>query len=318
MLIQVLLKPHTLKNLKKKTKLYNWTISRIPQKRWGDPNEVSNLICFLLSDLSSYINGTSINVDGGWTGGWDMKVLGLIPSRIGSTRLPAKALLPVSGLPLVVHTYKRAALSKLVNKILICTDSKKIVAAGKKFNCKSVLTSPHHNNGTERITEAYIKEDKKYDFVLDIQGDEPLISPYHIDEVIRFHEKNKDADIILPTLKIKFPDNPNLVKVVTNKKNEVLYLSRAKIPHESKSKCKFFLKHLSIISFKPEALIKFSKAKKSNLEKIEDIELLRALEIGLKIKTLILKGDSFSVDVAEDYTRAKDRMQKDKFYKLYK
>ena len=81
--------------------------------------------------------------------------------------------------------------------------------------------------------------DAKYDFVLDIQGDEPLISPYHIDEVIRFHEKNKDADIILPTLKIKFPDNPNLVKVVTNKKNEVLYLSRAKIPHESKSKCKF-------------------------------------------------------------------------------
>ena len=247
-----------------------------------------------------------------------MKVLGLIPSRIGSTRLPSKALLPVRGLPLVIHTYKRAKLSKLINKILICTDSKKIMTAAKKFNSKSVLTSPHHNNGTERIAEAYIKEGKKYDFVLDIQGDEPLISPHHIDEVIRFHEKNKDADIILPTLKIKLPDNPNLVKVVLNSKNEVLYLSRAKIPHESKSKSKFFLKHLSIISFKPEALIKFAKAKKSSLEKIEDIELLRAIEIGLKIKTVILKGDSFSVDVAEDYIRAKDRMRKDQFFKLYK
>ncbi len=83
-------------------------------------------------------------------------------------------------------------------------------------------------------------------------------------------------------------------------------------------KSNFFFKHLSIISFKPEALLKFAKAKKSRLEKIEDIELLRALEIGLKIKTVVLKGDSFSVDVAEDYVRAKDRMPKDKFFKLYK
>ena len=136
--------------------------------------------------------------------------------------------------------------------------------------------------------------------------------------MIKFHEKNKDVDIVLPTLKIKFPDNPNVIKVVSNKKNEVLYLSRAKIPYESKSKSNFFFKHLSIISFKPEALLKFAKAKKSRLEKIEDIELLRALEIGLKIKTVVLKGDSFSVDVAEDYVRAKDRMPKDKFFKLYK
>ena len=82
--------------------------------------------------------------------------------------------------------------------------------------------------------------------------------------------------------------------------------------------CKFFLKHLSIISFKPKALIKFAKAKKSYLEKIEDIELLRALEIGLKIKTVVLKGDSFSVDVVEDYERAKNKMPKDKFFKIYK
>ena len=237
---------------------------------------------------------------------------------MGSTRLPAKALLPISGIPLVIHTYKRASLSKLINKIIICTDSKKIEIVAKKFKAKSILTSQHHKNGTERITEAYIKEGKQYDLVLDIQGDEPLISPYHIDEVIKFHEKNQDADIVLPSLKIILPDNPNVVKVVSNKKNEVLYLSRAKIPYESKSKSKFFLKHLSIISFKPKALIKFAKAKKSYLEKIEDIELLRALEIGLKIKTVVLKGDSFSVDVVEDYERAKNKMPKDKFFKIYK
>ena len=247
-----------------------------------------------------------------------MKILGLIPSRIGSTRLPAKALLPISGIPLVIHTYKRSVLSKKLNKVIICTDSKKILSTSKKFKANAILTSPHHNNGTERIAEAYMRQSVKYDLVVDIQGDEPLISPYHIDQVIDFHKKNLDVDIVLPTLKIKFPDNPNLIKVVRNKKNEVLYLSRNKIPFEAKSKSKYFLKHLSIISFKPEALIKFAKSKKLELEKIEDIELLRALEIGLKIKTLELKGDSFSVDIAEDYSRAKDRMQKDKFFKIYK
>ena len=97
-----------------------------------------------------------------------------------------------------------------------------------------------------------------------------------------------------------------------------MYISRSKIPYEAKSKNKFFLKHLSIISFKPKALIKYAKSKQTKLEKIEDIELLRALEIGLKIKTINLKGDSFSVDVAEDYKRAKSQMSKDKFFKLYK
>ena len=80
-----------------------------------------------------------------------MKVLGLIPSRMGSKRLPAKALLPISGLPLVIHTYRRANLSKFLNKILICTDSKKILTTAKKYKSKATLTSPYHLNGTERI-----------------------------------------------------------------------------------------------------------------------------------------------------------------------
>ena len=104
-----------------------------------------------------------------------MKILGLIPSRMGSQRLPEKALLPISGLPLVIHTYKRANLSKLLDKIIICTDSKKIYDTAKKNKSKAVLTSTHHQNGTERIAEAYLKQKDKYDLVVDIQGDEPLI-----------------------------------------------------------------------------------------------------------------------------------------------
>ena len=145
-----------------------------------------------------------------------------------------------------------------------------------------------------------------------------MISPYHIDDLIRFHKNNFDADIILPTLKVKSPGNQNLIKVVTNKKKEVMYLSRSTIPFDFKNTNKYFKKHLSIISFKPNALIKFSQTKETFLEKIEGIELLRALEIGLKMKSVELKGDSFSVDEHEDYLRAKDAMKKDLFYKKYK
>ena len=246
-----------------------------------------------------------------------MKVLGLIPTRLGSTRLPSKPLLEINGIPLIIHTYKRAMLSKKFDDIIICCDDKKILDVAKKFKAKCVLTSKHHNNGTERITEVLLKQKNSYDLIVDIQGDEPLISPDHIDKVIDFHRKNFSADIILPTLKIKLADNQNLIKVVTDKKNNVLYLSRAKIPLEFKKKNSFYKKHLSIISFKKNALIKYSSAKKSNLEKIEDIELLRALEIGLKIKTINLIGDSFSVDVMEDFIKAKEKFKSDKIFKKY-
>jgi 3-deoxy-manno-octulosonate cytidylyltransferase (CMP-KDO synthetase) len=247
------------------------------------------------------------------------KVLGLIPTRLGSTRLPFKPLLEINNIPLIIHTYKRALISKSLDDLYICCDDIKIANVAKKFKAKYIMTSKNHNNGTERITEAYIKlKSHKFDFVLDIQGDEPLVSPLHIKKIIDFHKKNKNADIILPTLKIRSADNTNLIKIVKNNKDEVMYLSRAKIPLEFKSRTKFFLKHLSIISFKPTALIKFSKSKKTYLEKIEDIELLRALEIGLKIKNINMIGDSFSVDVHEDYVNAIEKFKTDKYLKRYK
>ncbi len=246
-----------------------------------------------------------------------LKVIGLIPSRIGSTRLPQKALLPINNLPLIIHTYRRAKLSKKLDDVIICCDDKKIFEIAKKFNAKVILTSTKHKNGTERIYEAYKMIKKKYNLIIDIQGDEPLVSPIHIDRVINFHKKNIEHEIILPVIKMKAYINQNLVKVITNKNNEVLYLSRAQVPFELKEKNKFINKHLSVISFKPETLKKFSQSKQTPLEKIEDIELLRALELGIKIKTIKLQGDSFSVDVMADYLKAKKQMTSDKYFKLY-
>ena len=247
-----------------------------------------------------------------------MKAIGLIPTRLNSTRLPQKALLQINDIPLIIHTYKRAKLSKKLDDVYICCDDEKIKLVAEKYGANVLITSKNHTNGAERINEAYKKLKKKYDFVVDIQGDEPLISPYHIDDVINFHVNNMDADIILPTLQIKPTTNTNIVKVLLNNKNEVLYLSRADIPLAYKKDKKKSLKHLSILSFKPSALEQFSKAKKTYLESIEDIELLRALEIGLKIKSVKLTGDSFSVDVYDDYKKANLKMSKDKFFKIYK
>ena len=159
---------------------------------------------------------------------------------------------------------------------------------------------------------------KKYDLIVDIQGDEPLVSPYHIDEVVNYHIKNKNTDIILPTLEARPTINTNIIKVIINKKNEVMYLSRADLPLSFKKSKNKILKHLSIISFLPKSLEKFSISKKTYLESIEDIELLRALELGMKIKSIKLKGDSFSVDVYDDYKKADLKMSKDKFFKIYK
>ena len=245
------------------------------------------------------------------------KVIGLIPTRLGSKRLPQKALLPINNLPLIIHTYRRAKLSKKLDDVIICCDDKKLINVAKKFKAKAILTSTNHKNGTERICEAYQKINKKYDLIVDIQGDEPLISPNHIDKVVKFHLDNISCDIILPTLKVKSHINQNIIKVITNLKNDVLYLSRAQIPFEYKDKNKFIKKHLSIVSFRPEALKRFALHKKTSLEKIEDVELLRALEIGIRIKSINLKGDSFSVDVIEDYFKAKKQILRDKFFKLY-
>ena len=218
------------------------------------------------------------------------KILALIPARLKSKRLPNKVILPIGGMPIVMNVYNRALRSKRVNDVMICCDDKKIMNIVKSYGAKSIITSKKHINGTERICE----------------------------KVIDFHFKNFNADIVVPNLLIKNKKNKNLVKVVTNFDNDILYLSRLEVPHGYISKNDKLLKHLSIVSFKPKSLLKFAKLKKSKLEKLENIELLRALEYGMKLKTFSLTGDSFSVDVRKDYKKAKKYIKKDKLFKLYK
>ena len=240
-----------------------------------------------------------------------MKKIGLIPSRLESTRLPNKALLDIDGLPMIVHVYKRTCLSKQLDDVYVCTDNDEIESVVKNSGGKVIRTSSHHLNGTERIAEAV--NNLNADLFVNIQGDEPLINPANIDSVVEFHKKNLKFDIILPTIPTTDGFNRNVVKVVTGNNSNVLYLSRCPIPYGSK----FFLKHLSIISFIPESLQKFSNYSSSKNEILENVELMRALDNQMSVGTLELDGDSFSVDVMEDYYKSVEKMKTDTIKYFY-
>ncbi len=241
--------------------------------------------------------------------------VGLIPVRLDSSRLFRKALLEIDGLPMFVHTYKRSLLSKSLNAVYVCTDSNEIIKIAKKYRCKYIKTGKNLT-GTDRISEAQNKLTEKFDFYVDIQGDEPLLDPKHIDKVINWHSKNSLFDIVVPSLRSKNIDSPHIVKIVKSKK-KVIYFSRSLIPHSFQKQQKYYLKHLSVISFRLESLKKFKTLPQSPLEKVEGIELMRALENNMNIGTFNLDGSSFSVDTKDDFLKAIKFMDLDKTRKKY-
>ena len=153
-------------------------------------------------------------------------IIGLIPSRLKSKRLDKKPLLEIDNLPIIVHTFKRAKLSKLLDKVVVCTDHKSIKDTVEYHGGEEILTSTKHRNGTERIFEV-AKKIKNVNLVIDIQGDQPLVDPKAIDETIKFHKKNKKFDIVLPSMPInKQIDDQSLVKTIFSDNGKIIYFSR--------------------------------------------------------------------------------------------
>ena len=244
-------------------------------------------------------------------------VIGLIPSRLASRRLPGKPLLEIMGLPLIVHVARRAALSSLLNEVWVCTDSEEIGAVCNMHGIKFVMTPRDCENGTERIATA-IPEFPNAEFFVDIQGDEPLLNPDHIDQVVEFHQSSDlNPDIVIPTLRTSYGADNSIVRVLSSVTGRILYLTRQDVPYPFISRPQFFRKHLSIISFTPEALKKYSTLCKGRYEEYEDIELLRALENDMTLVACPLEGGSFSVDQEDDYIRAKIAMESDPLTKMY-
>ena len=192
------------------------------------------------------------------------KIVALIPSRLESKRLPGKALLYIGGYPIVIHTAKRAMLSKMIDEVYVCTDSKEIIDACKKSDIQTIKTKKNFKNGTERIASLANKF-KDY-LIVDDQGDEPLTNPKTIDKVISFHLKNKfKPEIVIPTRAMSYDSSETNVRVLSSKTNRIMYLSRAQIPYNYKNSVSFVDKHVSVITFSYSGLMKYKKLKPSPL-----------------------------------------------------
>lgn len=245
-----------------------------------------------------------------------MKIVGIIPTRLESSRLPRKALLDICGLPMIIHVLKRASYSKLLDEVYVATDSDEISNIVQEHNGQVIMTGQHHNNGTERIAEA--AEKIAADIIVNIQGDEALVNPKHIDQAVNILLDNEEVNVGLLVNKYYKKGVYSDIKAVLDKDNYVLYLSRNDIPSDSRTKDFPKLKAYHIVPFRKEFLIKYSKWEKSYLEKIEFNEYLRILERGYKIKAREVKSDAISVDTSSDLEYVRKVMINDSWYLKYK
>ena len=161
-----------------------------------------------------------------------MDAVGIIPARYGSTRLPAKALAPIDGKPLVCHVYDQARKAASLDEVWVATDDERILQAVQQGGGRAVMTSASHRSGTDRIAEAARQLDARV--IVNIQGDEPLIHPSQIDQVAQFllaHQAVPMATVMTTLADAEAIANPNVVKVVTDRDGYALYFSRAPIPY---------------------------------------------------------------------------------------
>ncbi|MDD5131977.1 MAG: 3-deoxy-manno-octulosonate cytidylyltransferase [bacterium] len=230
-----------------------------------------------------------------------MRIIGVIPARLKSTRLPEKPLQMVCGKYLVQRVYEQAKKARHLDDVIIACDHEKIAEACRQAGAKVVLTSPDCTSGTDRVAE--IARKTKADIFLNIQGDEPLIDPRTVDQVaLLFRDKTVVMGTAVIPMKQKqdIPD-PNVVKAVLDKQLNVLYFSRSPLPYQrNKVKELIYYKHLGLYGFRREFLLKFAALPQTVLEKTESLEQLRALENGYRIRAVITRYDSIGVDTAQD------------------
>lgn len=245
-------------------------------------------------------------------------VIGLIPARLNSRRLPNKPLLNIEGIPLVMHVYFRAKLSKKLDRVIVCADDYRIFKTVTKYGGECILTNKKHKNGTERICE--VAKKLKADFIIDIQCDACFIDPKDIDKLVSFHKKNKSFDIVIPHSKFNIKNDYSAVKICSNINNKIFYMSRNDIPHSFYKKRRYLKRHQDFISFKKKTLVRFSKLRKSYLEDLEGVELLRALENNMNLGTFKIKDEHpiSSINTKTDYFNGKKRMKFDLIKKKYK
>ena len=234
-------------------------------------------------------------------------ILGIIPARYASFRFPGKPLVQINGKSMLQRVYEQAKLSNLLVKVVIATEDKRVESHAKSFGAEVVMTKEDHPSGTDRCFEAYQLLNKHFDYVINIQGDEPFLHPEQINSLAQICDGNTE----IATQMIKCTSHDVLfdtgeVKITLNTNNEALYFSRSVIPFlknvdEKQWHNHFeYFRHVGMYAYKVDVLEKITKLPVSTLEKAESLEQLRWLQNGFKIKCAVTKYDSHCIDTPED------------------
>jgi len=244
----------------------------------------------------------------------EVKVIGCIPARYGSTRFQGKVLAKDTGKYLIQHTYERACRAKLLEKIIIATDDERVAAAASSFGAEAVMTSIEHQSGTDRIAEAVGGID--VEIIVNLQADEPEIDPASIDYLAKLIIENPDYPMATLAAEFRTAEqvaDPNIVKVILDANEAAIYFSRSPIPYDRESSgigpVNLYLRHLGIYAYRKDFLLKYTALPQTPLEKTEKLEQLRAIESGYKI--LVGKVSHFcdGIDTPQQYAEFVKRIK---------
>jgi 3-deoxy-manno-octulosonate cytidylyltransferase (CMP-KDO synthetase) len=236
-----------------------------------------------------------------------MKILALIPARYASTRFPAKALADINGKSMIRRVYEQARQADSLSRVVVATDDERILAHVLDFGGEVVMTGTHHQSGTDRCQEALTVLGESFDYVVNIQGDEPFIQPRQIDLLTSVLDSTTELATLVKAItdpQVLF--NPNSPKVVVSQTGEALYFSRQPIPYQRDRPSADWLahhryfKHIGLYAYRTDILAQITQLAPSLLERAEALEQLRWLENGFRIRVVETELESYGVDTPED------------------
>jgi 3-deoxy-manno-octulosonate cytidylyltransferase (CMP-KDO synthetase) len=249
-----------------------------------------------------------------------MKVVAIIPARMGSSRFPGKPLADIAGLPMIEHVRRRVSLCAMIDEVIVATCDKEIMDVVEKNGGRAAMTLPTHERCTDRIAEAALEIDA--DIVLNVQGDEPLVKPEMFEPLIT--PLMDDPELYCVNLMSEIGDekdfeSSDIVKVVCDLEGYALYFSREPVPSRRKAGGLTFkrYKQLGIIAFRKDFLLTYTKLTPTPLEQIESVDMLRILEHGYRLRMVPTPLESIGVDTPADLERASEMMKKDALYRTY-
>ena len=248
-----------------------------------------------------------------------MNIIGIIPARLASSRLPRKPMANILGMPMIGHVYYRSKMSNLLNDVYVATCDNEIVDYIESIGGKAVLTSNLHERASDRTAEALLIIEKatnlKVDIVVMIQGDEPMLTPNMISSAVNPLIVDNNlyiTNLMSKILTIEEHEDPAEVKVVVDKNSFALYFSREPIPSRKKGVDNVtMLKQVCIIPFRRDFLLEYNQMDQTSLEIIESIDMNRLLENGLKIKMVMCSEETYSVDTQSDLEKVNIKMNAD-------